>query len=225
MFPNVTLTVKKSNRKTLSIYIERDGSVSVLAPNSTADSEITQILKNKEYQIYKHLAEWKTLNIAKVEREVVNGQSYLYLGRNYRLELVDEQHQPLLLKNGYFLLRKQDKSKANSLFIDFYKDKGLPKIVERVQRFKTKMGVEVGQVRVMELQNRWASCSDKGNLNFHWKCFMASLDVLDYLVVHELAHLIHKNHSSAFWNEVDKVLPSYRRQTEWLKNNGAALDL
>jgi predicted metal-dependent hydrolase len=54
---------------------------------------------------------------------------------------------------------------------------------------------------------------------------MASLDVLDYLVVHELAHLIHKNHSSAFWNEVDKVLPDYRRHVEWLKNNGAALDL
>ncbi|MDP3009161.1 MAG: SprT family zinc-dependent metalloprotease [Methylococcales bacterium] len=219
------LSIKKSKRKTLSIYIERDGSVSVLAPDSKTDDEIAQVLKDKEYQIYKHLAEWHILNTAKVEREVVNGQSYLYLGRNYRLELVDEQSKPLLLKNGYFLLRKQDKTQANRLFIEFYKEKGLPKIMERVQRFKTKMDVEVGQVRIMELQNRWASCSDKGNLNFHWKCFMASLDILDYLVVHELAHLIHQNHTRAFWNEVDKVLPNYQKQVEWLKVNGAALDL
>ena len=225
MFANIELSIKKSKRKTLSIYIERDGSVAVLAPDSKTDDEIAQVLKDKEYQIYKHLAEWQMLNTAKVEREVVNGQSYLYLGRNYRLELVDEQPKPLLLKNGYFLLRKQDKAQANRLFIEFYKEKGLPKIIERVQRFKTKMGVEVGQVRIMELQNRWASCSDKGNLNFHWKCFMASLDILDYLVVHELAHLIHQNHTRAFWNEVDKVLPNYQKQVEWLKINGAALDL
>ncbi|MDD5581385.1 MAG: SprT family zinc-dependent metalloprotease [Methylobacter sp.] len=225
MFQDIELTIKKSKRKTLSIYIERNGSVSVLAPESKGDDEIEQILKGKEYQIYKHLAEWEALNTVKVEREVVNGQSYLYLGRNYRLEIVDDQHKPLLLKNGYFLLRKHDKSQAISLFIEFYKEKGLPKIVERVQRFKTKMGVEPGQIRIMELQNRWASCSAKGNLNFHWKCFMASLDVLDYLVVHELAHLIHKNHTQAFWNEVDKILPDYQKQVEWLKVNGAALDL
>jgi predicted metal-dependent hydrolase len=116
-----------------------------------------------------------------------------------------------------YWLRKQDKAQANRLFIEFYKEKGLPKLMDRIQRFKTKMGVEVGQVRIMELQNRWASCSDKGNLNFHWKCFMSSLDILDYLVVHELAHLIHQNHTRAFWNEVDKILPNYQcEQTDSL---------
>ena len=67
------LSIRKSKRKTLSIYVERDGSVSTLAPDSKTDAEIAQVLKDKEYQIYKHLAEWHTLNTAKVEHEVVNG--------------------------------------------------------------------------------------------------------------------------------------------------------
>jgi predicted metal-dependent hydrolase len=78
---------------------------------------------------------------------------------------------------------------------------------------------------VMELQHHWASCSPKGDLNFHWRCLMAPLSVLDYIVVHELAHLIHLNHSPAFWNLVDKILPSYPKQMAWLKHNGAGLDL
>ena len=77
----------------------------------------------------------------------------------------------------------------------------------------------------MELQNRWASCSNKGNVNFHWKCAMAPIDVLSYIVVHELAHLIHPNHTTAFWNEIDKVYPNYDKQVQWLKLNGAGMDL
>jgi predicted metal-dependent hydrolase len=87
------------------------------------------------------------------------------------------------------------------------------------------MNVEPIDVKIMELQNRWASCTIKGNLNFHWKCAMAPIDVLNYIVVHELAHLIHPNHSSEFWNTVDKVLSNYDSQVKWLRLNGAGMDL
>ncbi|WP_417763526.1 M48 family metallopeptidase [Shewanella sp.] len=80
-------------------------------------------------------------------------------------------------------------------------------------------------MRVMELQHHWASCSSKGDLNFHWRCLMAPLAVLDYIVVHELAHRIERNHSSAFWNLVDKVIPDYQKHVSWLKHNGAGLAL
>ncbi len=222
---NIDLHITRSKRKTLSIYVERDGSVTVRAPESASDDEIQEILQRKEYSIYKHLAEWETLNAAKIEREVVNGQSYLYLGRNYRLELVNKQDTPLILKNGYFLLRKKDKARARKVFRNFYKAKGTIKIPERVERYKGRMGVQPNAIKIMELRHRWASCSDSGNLNFHWKCMMAPLEVLDYLIVHELAHLLHKRHTQIFWNEVDKVRPNYQKQIEWLRQNGAALDL
>lgn len=83
--------------------------------------------------------------------------------------------------------------------------------------------MKFGEIRMMELQNRWASCSSLGNVNFHWKCAMAPMDVLHYIVVHELVHLIHANHSEAFWGEVDKVMPGYEIQKEWLKVNGVGM--
>ena len=72
---------------------------------------------------------------------------------------------------------------------------------------------------------RWASCSKNKDLTFHWKCMMAPLKIIDYIIVHELCHIHHLNHSDAFWNEVDKILPDYLGRKEWLRKNGASLDL
>jgi hypothetical protein len=77
----------------------------------------------------------------------------------------------------------------------------------------------------MELNNRWASCSANGDINFHWKVMMLPLTILDYVIVHELAHLKYANHTAAFWNLVDKVLPDYQERKAWLKFRGAGMDL
>ncbi len=221
----VELNIKKSKRKTLSIYIERDGTITVLAPDHLSDAKIDEAIKSKEYLIYKYQAQWIQLNDNKIKREYVNGQSFLYLGRNYRLELVEEQDIPLKLKGGFFLLRKKDVNKAKEHFIQFYKDKIKKKLTDRVKYYQGYLGVSPSGVFVMELQNRWASCTSQGRINFHWKCAMAPVDVLDYIVVHELTHLIHKNHSDEFWNEIDKVMPKYQRHVDWLKLNGASMDV
>ena len=142
-----------------------------------------------------------------------------------RFEIVDELSTPLLLKNGHFLLRKKEINRANELFVSFYKSKGSMKISERINKFASRVGVTPKAVRVMELKNRWASCSDHGGLNFHWKCILAPINVLDYIIIHELAHLLHKKHSRHFWNEIDKILPDYRRSINWLRMNGAGMNI
>lgn len=221
----IDIVIQKSERKTVSIFVERDGSVSARVPEKLDDNEIRDILKAKEYQIFKNLAEWTQLNENAVEREYVNGQSFLYLGRNYLLKLVDDKIDGVQFKRNTFLLSKADKAKAKELFVKFYKDKLNSKIHPIIERYKNQLGVEPKQIKVMELQNRWASCMANGNVNFHWKCAMAPIDVLHYIVVHELAHLIHNNHTQAFWNEVDKILPNYDEQVNWLKINGVGMDL
>lgn len=118
----------------------------------------------------------------------------------------------MVLRNGYFLLSQKEKANAKNLFIAFYKEKLHSKLDLILERYSAHMGVNPKEIRVMELQNRWASCTSKGNVNFHWKCAMAPIDVLNYIVVHELAHLLHANHTTAFWNEVDKVMPNYEKQ-------------
>lgn len=215
----------RSKRKTVSIHIERDGSVSARIPETISEEDILKVLKSKEYQIHKNLAQWTVLNEAKVDREYVNGQSFLYLGRNYRLQFVEDKLGEIAFKKGYFLLSHSDKDHARELFINFYKEKLKEKIKPIIDRYKALLGVAPNEIKIMELQNRWASCTSKGNVNFHWKCAMAPIDVLNYIVAHELTHLIHPNHTPTFWNELDKVMPSYNKQVNWLKINGAGMDL
>ena len=95
----------------------------------------------------------------------------------------------------------------------------------RVAHFAPKVGVVAGNLEIKDLGYRWASCLKDGGLHFHWKCLMAPLTIIDYIVVHELCHLRHRDHSDAFWNEVDKVLPDYQRRKDWLKSRGVELDL
>ncbi|ELB2789710.1 M48 family metallopeptidase [Aeromonas caviae] len=224
-YKDIQYRLKQSKRKTTSIFIERDGSVSVLAPEGYDAEKIEQILEQKRSWIYRNLAEWEDLNRTHVERQFVSGEGFPYLGSNYRLKLVDDQQEDLILKNGYFLMRRDRADRGMELFKHFYRNKGLSRVTKRVTYYAPKLGVDYRTVRVMELQHHWASCSTKGDLNFHWRCLMAPLSVLDYIVVHELAHRLHRNHNAAFWDAVDKVLPDYQKQVSWLKHNGAGMTL
>ena len=226
-YKDIQYTLKRSKRKTASIYVERDGQITVLVPRELTNRQIDDLLESRRKWIYQNLAEWHDLNATRVEREYVNGEGFLYLGRSYRLKLVDDQDEPLLLKDGYFCLRVDQKSTstASAAFKTFYRAKGAARINDRVAYYQGKMGVEARSVRILDLKNRWASCSADGHLNFHWKCMMAPTTILDYIVVHELAHLHYPNHTAAFWNEVDKVMPDYRERKEWLRVNGAGMDL
>lgn len=222
---DLNITIHKAKRKTVSVFVERDGSVSARVPENISETELQEVLKAKEYQIYKHLAEWDQMNENSVLREFVSGQSFLYLGRNYKLKIVDENYNKLIFNKGIFYLGKQDVLKGKDYFISFYKEKLKQKVIPLVKKYQEQLGVSANDVKVMELQHRWASCTKKGNVNFHWKCAMAPMDVLQYIVVHELVHLIHLNHTKEFWNEVDKILPNYHKHQHWLKINGAGMDL
>jgi len=114
---------------------------------------------------------------------------------------------------------------AKRAFEKFYAEKGLERIRNRVAYFAPKAGVVPSAIDVKEIGYRWASCASDGRLSFHWKCMMAAPKVIDYIVVHELCHMRHRDHTDAFWNEVDKVMPDYYERKAWLRENGASFDL
>ena len=222
---NIKFTYAQSKRKTASLFVERDGSIHLIAPEHLGIEEIEEIIREKKSWIFKSIAEWKDLNAVRINREYINGEGFLYFGRTYRLRVTETTDTKLTLKDGQFAISKDQLKHATQLFRTFYREKGIEKITERVSYYKDKMGVLLNEIKVMELGNRWASCTPDGNVNFHWKCTMAPLTVLDYIVVHELTHLIHTNHTQEFWNVVDKVMPDYRSRMEWLRFNGAKLDI
>ena len=227
---DITYEVVRSRRRTADIVIERDGRVLVRAPREVPPEKIEDIVEKKRYWIYKNLAEWRDLNATRVLREYRSGEGFLYLGRSHRLLLVANQAEPLLLKGGRFCLRRDivDRGEvpaARAAFRDYYVANGLKRIAGRVSYFAPKVGVAPGKIDVRDLSHRWATCSPKRNLAFHWKCMMAPPTIIDYIVVHELCHFHLLDHTDAFWNEVDKVIPGYRERKEWLRKNGAAMDV
>lgn len=215
----------RRNRKTSSIIVEPDGKVIVIVPKSCSMEKVEKLIQSKLYWIYTKRAEFEDLNNTKVNRQFRNGQGFLYLGSSYRLEITEDIEQDLKLYRGRFYLRKSKVEDGKKIFKNFYREKGIKKIEEIVNRYKKQMGVNPKNIRIMELKNRWGSCSDEGSLNFNWKCIMAPLTIIDYIVVHELAHIISKNHNEEFWNAIDKVMPDYEKRKKWIRENGASLDL
>ncbi|MGQ0555032.1 MAG: M48 family metallopeptidase [Nitrospiraceae bacterium] len=227
---DISYEIIRSRRATADIVVERDGRVVVRVPDTVPNERIEDLVAAKRFWIYKTLAEWRDLNATRVLREYRNGEGFLYLGRSYRLTLAGHQDEPLMLKGGRFCLRRDlvdhgEVKAAKRAFRDYFIARGRERILERVRYYAPKVGTRPGDIDVRELGHRWASCSSSGKLAFHWKCMMAPPSIIDYIVVHELCHLRHLNHTDSFWNEVDKVLPNYRERKEWLKKNGAAMDL
>ena len=219
-----------TDRKTTDIVIERNGIITVHPPKGYSPEQIDAVVESKRMWIYRNLAEWRDLNATAVVREWVNGETFLYLGRSYRLSLIAGQDVALKLKEGRFCLKrslvdKGGEQAARRAFEEFYTAKGLKRIREQVAFFAPKVGVTPSGVAVKDMGFRWASCTKQNKLSFHWKCMMAPAKVIDYMVVHELCHIHQRNHSAIYWNEVDKVLPDYKERKVWLKKHGAGLDL
>jgi predicted metal-dependent hydrolase len=227
---DITYEVVRSQRSTADIVVERDGKIVVRAPAELADERIEDIVEAKRYWIYKTLAEWRDLNATRILREYRNGEGFLYLGCSYRLLLVVDQDEPVELKDGRFCLRRDlvdrgDVAAAQAAFRDYYVFRGQVRIAQRVKYYAPKVGVKPSEVVVRELGYRWASCSPSGVLAFHWKCMMAPPKIIDYIVVHELCHMHQDDHTDAFWNEVDKLMPDFQERKGWLRKNGAGLDI
>lgn len=219
-----------TGRATTDIVIERDGVVVVRPPLGYSPEQVDEVVESKRIWIYRNLAEWRDLNATAVTREFVGGETFLYLGSAYRLNLVNGQDEPIKLKDGRFqmdrnLVETGGVEKARKAFQEFYIDKGVQRFEERVAYFSPKVGVTPSSIKVKDMGFRWASCGANGSLNFHWKCMMAPRKIIDYIVVHELCHMHHRSHNDAFWNEVDKILPDWKDRKTWLRDNGASLDI
>jgi len=224
MVQNLSYQLVRSKRKTLGLIIERDGEIIIRAPEDAPQKVIDDFFQSKKFWIYTKLAEKKMIEENLPPKEYVNGEGFLYLGKSYRLQLVDGGV-PLRLSNGFFQLNKKYVTKGKNTFGDWYRSHAVPILEKRVRIYKNMLGVEPGNIRALDLKYRWGSCSSDGNLNFHWKTILAPMPIVDYVVVHELVHLKEKNHTQRFWEILATILPDYEKKKEWLRVNGNYLEL
>jgi predicted metal-dependent hydrolase len=222
---DVEYSVARSTRKTASIYIERDGAVVVRAPDAATDQQVQRLVERKLPWIYRTLAQWGELNREPAGKEFVSGETFYFLGQACRLDITSDATDTLALVGDRFVLRADVRKRAEELLRAFYRRAGYERLPGLIASHACSMGVKAGKLRVWELNHRWASCSPAGNLNFHWRALAAPLDVLHYLVVHELAHLKERNHTPQYWQIVDAEMPGWREAAEWLKVHGARMTL
>jgi predicted metal-dependent hydrolase len=214
----------RSRRHTIGLQISSDGRLIVRAPLRTSLKEIQSFIAEKEDWILKTQLKVKERAINTRARSYSDGESYPFLGHNYILHIDDSGSRPLQFDNAFYLSQKLQ-PKAEKLFRDWYRKQALSLISLRVELFAEKFGLRYSKVGISNARRRWGSCSPKGNLNFSWRLAMAPVVVIDYVVIHELAHLLVKNHSSHFWKKVEEMMPDYKVYRKWLRDNESNLAL
>jgi predicted metal-dependent hydrolase len=127
--------------------------------------------------------------------------------------------------DGCFYLSRHRLPEAPAVFEAWYRAQARRLISERVKHYAARNGFAYKRVSITRAKTRWGSCGSGGTLNFSWRLVLAPLEIIDYVVVHELAHLEVKNHSSVFWEKVEALMPDYKERRKWLKDNGQALSL
>jgi predicted metal-dependent hydrolase len=216
--------IVRTERKSIALQVTDDATLIVRAPVYVDDETIERVVLKRKYWIEKNRNSILKRDPKFSTREFVNGEGFLYLGKYYKLTIVDEQETALELGNG-FCLSRELLPNARQVFILWYSEKAHEKISERAKWYAQKSGFEYNNINITKAQKRWGSCSSKRNLNFSWRLIMAPLSVVDYVVVHELVHLEEKNHTKMFRNKVKMLMPNYEKHKEWLKRNGYLLRL
>ena len=220
---NLDYKVIYSDRRTLRITVERDRSVTVRVPNGTEDSQIHKAIESKKEWIWLKLQSQQKYTAEKNSMEFVSGERILYLGRNYRLEIVRSSKREISLQ-GKFFIAADSRGEATQMFRTWFAEKARKRIPPRASIFAKQMGTDYKSVVISNLKYRWGSCTPKGNLNFNWRLIKAPMFVIDYVIVHEIAHLMEPNHSERFWRIVESQAPAYLKAKQWLRANGSLLE-
>jgi hypothetical protein len=227
----------RSSRKTIGIIVNADQGLLVRSPKRTSIRQIKSLLTKKDDWILKKLKKMSEIKAPPKAKEFISGETLLYLGREYKLKLaagadlnelkVDLEQDKVAVYYPAEFDNDNEKRKAavREQLISWYRSQAKKEINKLIDLHKINLNVEPNKIVIKKQKKRWGSCSSKKNLNFNWKIIMAPLEIIEYLVVHELVHLIHPNHSKKFWQTVAEIIPDYEEKKEWLRINGRRLTI
>lgn len=213
----------RAKRRTIALIVERDGSLTVRAPRRATLNDIYGFIQEKTDWILRSREKLKAIKPIP-KKAYVDGERFLFLGQEYELRLVPPQR-PALKFDGRFTLSTSAQERGELAFTKWYKTQALTLFTERVNHYANLHGLIPKEVKVNSAKTRWGSCTSAGTLNFTWRLVMAPLEVIDYVVLHELAHLKVKNHSPRFWKLVESLCPDFKHHRKWLRDHGETMTL
>jgi len=223
---DLVYTIKRSpKRRKMTITVERDRSVVVHAPETTTDEKIREVIESKKHWIYqktKHKQKYSELPHPP-GKELVNGESVLYLGRHYQIEITQDDTSEIQFDQR-FVIPASLLGERKKVLRNWYIERAKEKILPRVKSYAVALGVEFAGAKIVDDRYRWGSCTIKNNVNINWRLIKAPMYVVDYVIVHELAHLLEANHTARFWNIVRAQSPKMQKAKKWLLENGQILE-
>ena len=224
---NYLLVRSKKRKKTISLQVNADGSAVVYAPYRTPKGAIDTFFRDKKGWLLRKIRERETRLKEITPKKFKMGEVFLFLGNPYKLIITDTNHAcgSLTFSSPQFVLAKDQVHQGRALFVAWYSKMLQEYVGKRVDYYGNVLGLLPRGIRVSNARCRWGSCSPDNRLSFSWRLMMAPCSVIDYVVVHELAHMRVKDHSMHFWNLVAKTISDYKQQRLWLKEKGHLLDI
>ena len=212
--------IVRSNRKSVTIAVLPNQKLSIKAPNRITKKQINEIITKHRLWIIKRINNYKENKYE--PKKFIEGEKLLLLGNEYTLKYAHSYKTPKIA-NNFILIDNNFHTDLRSFFEFWYKNFALSIFVQKAEKFAPRLNVKYKQIKISNAKTRWGSCSSLKNINLSWKLIMAPTKVIDYVIIHELAHLLELNHSARFWNNVEKIMPDYKQHKLWLKKYGHLL--
>jgi predicted metal-dependent hydrolase len=212
--------IVRSKRRTIVLVITKDAALEVRVPLNVSLSAIRKFVAKNKAWIEKEKAFAKKQCV--LPKRFIDGEEFIYEGSAYKLQISDCKDISI---SSILHFPKRFLPQAKQHLTVWYKIRALEKIVERCGYYANITRLKYSTIKLSSAESTWGSCGYKGSLNINWKLIMAPPSILDYIIVHELVHLVEKNHSKRFWDRVRTILPDYEEQESWLKQRGNTLVL
>jgi predicted metal-dependent hydrolase len=215
---------RSARRKTLEIGVDRHGELTLSAPASCSLKRIEKFARERKFWVYTKLAEKDRLFKPRPPKEFVEGEGFLYLGRSYRLKFVLNQTEAFKLLNGRLQMLQGLGDDSRHALVDWYAIRLKRLLAERMPAIAVSVGNSAKSFRVQDLGFRWGSCGKGGVVYFHWKVALLPLQIIDYVIAHELVHLKIVHHTPDFWKALERAMPDFQQRRDWLAQHGVETD-
>lgn len=215
--------IERSNRRTLSLTVLKDGNIIVKAPISMKESDINRFVESKQNWIREKLAIVKSTN-NKFE-QIINYRKFLLYANEYSVLMGDVKKVEVNDKFQIIVPKKTEPDKVLKTLKNWYKKVAKNILSDRLEFIENRVKLKSSMFRICDAKGKWGSCNSKGVVSLNWRMIMLPPRVIDYVIVHELCHLVEMNHSKNFWGLVSKFLPNYTELKKQIKEYGFLLGL
>lgn len=217
----IQFEVNYKNRTSIGVYIDAYGNVEVQAPKGTSDEKVIQLIEGNWDQILQKSKEKKERFLGPKERVYHHGESFLYLGNTYPIQISQDQtikQDHVVFEEGtlQIFVKQLEDEKIKQALKRFYYQRCKALVEKSIRNHQRHFKVKPRSIRITDSKANWGTCDSQLQLTFNWRLAMAPIEVIDYVVVHEMCHMVHLNHNRSFWRLVGKMSPNFKEQENWL---------